>query len=118
MHAIQPVSETQCRRWRGLPVCAIRHDGTGVYGILSRIADGKIILNEQAGEAPELLEAPRSRTIRQNRSDARRGSSRRSASAARRETAGRIDPASSPSLFGPKMVLDRNEVAWIAILND
>ncbi|PDO09651.1 MAG: hypothetical protein BLM47_11465 [Candidatus Reconcilbacillus cellulovorans] len=118
MHVIQPVSKTQFRQWRGMPVCAVRRDGTGVYGILSRIADGKIILNEQAGEAPELLEAPRSRATRRNRGEPRRGRSQRAAPATAREDAGRIDPASSPSLFGPKTVLDRNEVAWIVILTD
>ncbi|MEK8132118.1 hypothetical protein WMW72_29895 [Paenibacillus filicis] len=53
MKRIYPISEAECKSHYGKPVLIIMHDGSEVYGILSRIEDGRLILGaeEEGGEA-------------------------------------------------------------------
>ena len=46
MNRIHPIDEATCTHFIGMPVCAILHDGTRHYGVISRTAGGKLILNE------------------------------------------------------------------------
>jgi hypothetical protein len=55
MDPIYPVNEEVCSRLIGAPVCAVLNDGTRHYGIISRVEDGKLILND--GPEPEIVES-------------------------------------------------------------
>ncbi|PYI50872.1 hypothetical protein [Paenibacillus flagellatus] len=46
MNRIDPVTEESCSRFIGMPVCAVLHDGTRHYGVISRVSGGKLILND------------------------------------------------------------------------
>ncbi|WP_019535943.1 hypothetical protein [Paenibacillus ginsengihumi] len=49
MVPINPISEETCRPHYGKPVCVILRDGTEIVGILSRVHEGSLILNEEDG---------------------------------------------------------------------
>lgn len=46
MNQIHPIDEATCTHFIGMPVCAVLHDGTRHYGVISRTSGGKLILNE------------------------------------------------------------------------
>ena len=51
MHPIYPVTAETCSAYYGRPVCVVMNDGTRYVGILSCVRGGKLILNEQGGDA-------------------------------------------------------------------
>jgi len=53
MNRIYPVDEATCTHFVGMPVCAVLHDGSRHYGVISRISGGKLILNESPEASTE-----------------------------------------------------------------
>jgi len=49
MQRIYPVTEAACRPHCGKPVLIYLHDGTEIYGVLSRVEKDRIILGETPG---------------------------------------------------------------------
>lgn len=49
MQLIHPITEESCRAHCGKPVLLFLHDGTEIHGVLSRVSEGKLYLNEETG---------------------------------------------------------------------
>lgn len=48
MQRIYPITEDNCRPHCGKPVLIFLNDGTEIQGILSRVRDGKLYMNEKS----------------------------------------------------------------------
>ncbi|MCZ8522844.1 MULTISPECIES: hypothetical protein [Paenibacillus] len=59
MKRIHNICEEECKPHYGKPVVLLLRDGSEIYGTLSRISDGKLVLNEveEAGGASNLAVA-------------------------------------------------------------
>lgn len=113
MVPIHPVEEKVISRYIGMPVCAILHDGTRHYGILSRIEKGKLILNA----SPEETESASLK--RRSRGKARTTSGRKGAKAKAQISAfPAVEgfPGPYPNPFGGRIVLDLAAIALLFLL--
>lgn len=66
MHRIHPISEDTIKLHLGLPVCAILHDGTEHYGVISKIEGGKLILNDFPQEAGPTLKRKKAKEAKRS----------------------------------------------------
>ncbi|MFD0696055.1 hypothetical protein ACFQZT_18450 [Paenibacillus sp. GCM10027628] len=50
MERIFPVTEQTCKAHYGKPVLIYLYDGSEIYGVLSRVENGRLILNDKVAE--------------------------------------------------------------------
>lgn len=122
MNDFVALNEEICSRLIGIPVCAVLHDGSRHYGILSKVGGGKLILNDDAAEpgSPVATKRTRSKAGVSSRKDGNRhGKSRRSTKPARlsaypaeqpeEEAHPSLYPTTSP--FSVRVALDLDRIA-------
>lgn len=49
MFNIDPITEESCKPHYGKQVVIFLHDGTEIYGVMSRVKNGQLILNDFSG---------------------------------------------------------------------
>ncbi|WP_426451526.1 hypothetical protein ACP26L_05410 [Paenibacillus sp. S-38] len=96
MKRIHNICEEECKPHYGKPVVLLLRDGTEVYGTLSRIQGGQLILNETAGGGPA-----EDLTLSRKKTKARKGSSAKTSAKADAATRAFGGPYPGPSTFGP-----------------
>lgn len=122
MEQIYPITEEVCGKFIGLPVVAIMNDGAQHYGVISKVRDGKLILNDNGESAGSSGTAKRSKgksdTVvttrsRRPRKNGKSASQARLSALPAEELPEYAAPGPYPSLFGEKVAL---ELAGIAAL--
>lgn len=110
MRPIHPINAEQCRPHYGKPVCVIMKDETEFIGTLSRLENGKLILNEDTETAAN---RPRAKTTR-IRTKKRKTVSKNSKSG--QQAANILASAPSPA-FGGTVALDLPTVGLLFVLD-
>jgi hypothetical protein len=118
LHLVHPISPDYCKNLIGLPICAVKHDGTHLYGMLSRVDGGKIVLNEEAGDAPLLASEARAGKRGAAKKKKNKADSAQQKTVHTREH--ERDPYDNPfvpeGFFGPRVTLDLGSVAHLFVL--
>lgn len=111
MVPITPVSEETCRPHYGKPVCVILRDGTEVVGILSRVHEGNLILNEETG-----IDKADTMRVRNGKTRPAKGKGKKTAGTAAKANVNAV-PFFGPGLgFGGPVTLDLGLIALLFLL--
>jgi len=116
MELVYPINEDVCSGLVGLPVCAVLHDGTRHYGILSRVENGRLILNDDAeSERSDVATAKRSK-VRNVKRSAKRSKSSKANTQSFPETGEYPFFLESRPFFGERVALDLAAIALLFLL--
>lgn len=118
MNRIEPINQDTCGRFIGMPVCAILHDGSRHYGIISKVEGGKLILNDdpQSSVSSGISKQKKGKAVTSGKSKPSGNSGLNAQTSAFPGPYAGYGPFLHPFPFGGRLALDLAAIAFLFLL--